>query len=242
MKIALLGNGKTGSHVLSLAQNEPATSVTVFNRGNPPERNTLAGHDIVISFFPGDAFLGYIPELIASRIPVVTGSTGFEWPGGRDAFSARLRQEGLIWVHASNFSLGMNLMREMIRILNKTGELYDDYRFSLNEIHHTGKKDAPSGTALSWKQWLDQPVDITSERTGDVIGEHALTLKTPFERITISHSALDRRIFASGALWTARQVLQEGVVEQPGLHDMQQLAQQRIRNSIENHQNLQNTR
>lgn len=242
MKIALLGNGKTGNHVLSLAQNEPATSVTVFNRGNPPERNALAGHDVIISFFPGDAFLSYIPELIASRVPVVTGSTGFDWPEGRDAFSERLRQEGLVWVHASNFSLGMNLMHEMICILKMTGELYHDYRFSLHETHHTGKKDAPSGTALSWKQWLDHPVDITSERTGDVIGEHALALETPFERITVSHSALDRRIFASGALWTARQVLQAGAVEQPGLHDMQQLALQRIRNSTENHHNLQNTR
>jgi len=241
MKIALLGNGKTGSHVLSLAQNEPATSATVFNRGNPPERNALAGHDIAISFFPGDAFLRYIPELIASRVPVVTGSTGFEWPEGRDAFSDRLRQEGLVWVHANNFSLGMNLMREMIRILSKSGELYEDCRFSLHEVHHTRKKDAPSGTALSWKQWLGHPVDITSERTGDVIGEHALTLDTPFERIAISHSALDRRIFASGALWTARQVL-HGAIDDPGLHDMQQLALQRIRNSTENHHNLENTR
>ncbi len=241
MKIALLGNGKTGSHVLSLTRNVQGTGVTVFNREHPPERSALSGHDVIISFLPGDAFMAFIPEIVASRVPVVTGSTGFEWPDGREAFSKRLRKEGLVWVHASNFSLGMNLMHEMIRVLKMSGELYDDYRFSLHEVHHSGKKDAPSGTALSWKQWLEQPVEITSERTGNVIGEHALALDTPFERIAISHSALDRRIFASGALWAARQLLEEDAIDEPGLYDMRQLALGMIRDSIETRQ-TQNTR
>ncbi len=245
MNIALLGKGKTGSRVLSLAGKIPGTTVTVFDRARPPERHALAGHDVIISFLPGDAFLEYIPELLASRVPVVSGSTGFDWPDGREKFSQRLKSEGLVWVHASNFSLGMNLMYEMIQILGMAGTLYDEYSFSIHEVHHTGKKDAPSGTALAWKRWLNQPVTVTSGRTGDVIGEHTLTLDTPFERITIHHSARDRQLFASGALWTARQILSGERAKQgdqaghapdpeavpgpgPGLYDIQQLALARI--------------
>ncbi|MEX2657091.1 MAG: dihydrodipicolinate reductase C-terminal domain-containing protein [Balneolales bacterium] len=224
MNIALLGKGKTGGEVLRLARNRSDVSVTVFDREHPPERSRLAGHDVIISFLPGEPFQAAIPELLASRIPVVTGSTGFEWPGGREAFSRQLKDAGLTWVHANNFSLGMNLVHEMIKILGMAGELYDDFEFSLHEVHHKKKKDAPSGTALTWKEWLDQPVEITSERTGDVIGDHALTLVTPFEHIRVSHSARDRQIFASGALWTAKQVLAGIGDMEPGLYDIQQIA------------------
>lgn len=224
MKIALLGKGKTGGEVLRLTKDQPEVSVTVFDRQNPPEQTRLAGHDVIISFFPGEPFLAAIPELLSAEIPVITGSTGFEWPGGKRAFSQTLKEHGLIWVHANNFSLGMNLVHEMIRVLGRADTLYEDVAFSLHEIHHTKKKDIPSGTAKVWKEWLNQPVEITSERTGDVIGEHELTLKTPFEHIKIAHSARNRQIFASGALWTARQVLAERDTMEPGLYDIQQIA------------------
>jgi len=237
MKIALLGKGKTGGEVLKLIRSRPDYSVTVCDRDNPPSKERLAGHDVIISFLPGDAFLDTIPELLETRIPVITGSTGFEWPGGRTAFSDGLAQQGLTWVHAHNFSLGMNLMHEMIKILGMADSLYDEVNFSLHEIHHTGKKDAPSGTAISWKEWLGKPVEITSERTGDVIGEHALTLATPFEQITISHSARDRQIFASGALWTAEQVLNNSQVAGPGLHSLRDLAMQKLHLAAKSHRN-----
>ncbi len=229
MKIALLGKGKTGGELLRLIRNSPGLSVTVFDRENPPERTRLSGHDVIISFLPGDAFLEAIPELKVSGIPVVTGSTGFDWPGGRETFSTQLKDSNLIWVHADNFSLGMNLIHEMIKVLGLAGTLYDDFSFSLHEVHHTGKKDAPSGTALAWKEWLNMPVDITSERTGDVVGEHTLTFNTSFEQITLSHSARDRQIFASGALWTARHVLDSGSDMGPGLHDLRRIALYKLR-------------
>ncbi len=228
MKIALLGTGKTGGEVLQLAGEDSGVSITPFDIYNPPDRSGLTGHDIAISFLPGEPFLEYIPELLAVDMPVVAGSTGFEWPGGREAFSRKLKELGRVWVHANNFSLGMNIMHEMINILGKAGTLYNDLSFSIHEVHHTHKKDAPSGTALVWKEWLDQPATITSERTGDVIGEHTLTLNTPFENITVTHSARDRKIFASGALWTARQVSNELDTMEPGLYDIQQIALKKL--------------
>ena len=228
MKIALLGKGKTGGNLLTLTRDDPRISVTVFDREHPPEKTRLMGHDIIISFLPGEPFKEVIPELLATRIPVVTGSTGFDWPEGRPAFSKKLADENLIWVHANNFSLGMNLIHEMIQILAKADILFDEYSYSLHEIHHTNKKDAPSGTAMAWKEWLKQPVEITSERTGDVIGEHSLSLTTPFERISINHSAMDRKIFASGALWTAKLILSDADSMKPGLYDIQQITLRKI--------------
>lgn len=229
MNIALLGNGKTGQHVHLLAGSTPGMSVSIFNTSRPPERQALSGHDIIISFLPGPAFLSCISELTASRIPVVTGSTGFDWPGGHEAFSSSLSQNGLYWLHASNFSLGMSLIHEMIQVLGMAATLYDEHSFTVHEVHHKNKKDAPSGTALSWQRWLGAPAKVTSERTGDVVGEHSLTLNTPFERIRIHHSACDRKLFASGALWAARQVLHGGLLPGPGLHDFQHLVLRGLR-------------
>jgi 4-hydroxy-tetrahydrodipicolinate reductase len=249
MKIALLGKGKTGMHFKTLAESRDDTEVIVFDRNNTPDADRLAGHDVVVSFFPGNAFARYIPKLVESGLPVVTGSTGFEWPGGRDAFSRLIAGKNLIWIHGNNFSPGMALVHSMIGILGNAGRIFDKYQFDLHEVHHTAKLDAPSGTALAWKEWTGEPVSITSERTGDVTGIHTLTLGTPFENISITHEALDRSLFASGAMRAVELLLNEVTVRDkveveveveaasasatasearigPGLHDFQEIIMQ----------------
>ena len=79
MKIALLGKGKTGGKVLEILQ-EQKIPHTVFDSKNIPTLEKLKGHDVIISFFSGEVFGDYVPLLIESRIPVVTGSTGYKWP------------------------------------------------------------------------------------------------------------------------------------------------------------------
>lgn len=223
MKIALLGKGKTGRHIIERVESLNGHAVTVFDREHRPSSALLKGHDCIISFLPGDAFQTYVPELIASGVPVVSGSTGFNWPGGREAFSLMLAENGLVWIYGSNFSLGMNLVYSMIDVLRAAEALLNGIRFDLHEIHHTSKKDSPSGTALAWKQWLGREVNITSERTGDVNGVHVLTLATPHEKITISHEALDRNLFAEGALWAAKRLCNGLPPLQPGLHDFRDI-------------------
>lgn len=217
MKIALLGKGKTGGKVLELLveQNIPHT---VFDSKNHPTIENLKGHDVVISFLSGDVFHEYIPVLLASKIPVVTGSTGMKWPEG---FSDRLKESELKWIYATNFSLGMNLVQQMIFIMREAKNILSGYEFSLHEVHHTKKLDAPSGTALSWKEWTGHEFPITSERTGDVIGLHELKLKTKTEEITLKHEALDRKIFAEGALYAANKIVEDNIT--PGLHLFQDI-------------------
>lgn len=215
MKLGLLGSGKTGGKVLELFP-----QAIIFDRNTPPTLERLKELSVVISFLPGDAFLSYIPLLIESGRPVVTGSTGFSWPENIDE---ELRSKNLKWIYGHNFSLGMNLIFKMISILGKAPTLFSQIDFSIHEVHHTKKLDAPSGTALKWRDWLGQEATITSERVGDVVGDHILTMKTAHEEITLRHQATDRKIFAEGALWAAKKLCNDEAIE-PGLHRFEDIS------------------
>lgn len=211
MKVAILGTGKTGGLVAEIL----GTEGTTYNSSNPPTATDLQKHDVVIVFLTGPVFLEYIDILIESGVPVVNGSTGFDWP---DDIDSRLKTAGVAWITASNFSLGMNLIYGMIKVLAKASQLFDSYEFKLHELHHIHKKDQPSGTSLAWQKWLSEDAHITSAREGDNPGNHRLTLQTPYEDISIEHQAKDRKAFAEGAVWTAKKIL-DGTVA-PGLHDL----------------------
>lgn len=215
MKIALLGKGKTGSKVLELSK-----EVTVFDSTNVPTYEKLIQCDVIISFLPGEAFESLIPVLLETKKPVVTGSTGFKWPQN---FDKTLQEKNLTWIHATNFSLGVVVLKQLIERLHKVEHLFSEKKLSIHEVHHTKKLDAPSGTALSMKEWLKIPCEITSERTGDVVGLHTLTLETAGEILRLEHEAKDRRLFAEGALWAANYIVKTKLA--PGLHAFQKVVE-----------------
>lgn len=215
IKIGLLGTGKTGGKVIEVYGEE---NITAFDESNPPTLEKLKEADALISFLPGPALLEYIDLLIESGVPLASGSTGFDWPKDIDQ---RLKDKGVAWITASNFSLGMNLVYGMIKVLSKTPDLFDEYEFKLHEIHHIHKRDNPSGTALSWQKWLGQPVEFSHARDGDNPGDHKLTLSTKYEEISVQHQAKDRKMFAEGAVWTAEKLAKGGI--EPGLHNLQDI-------------------
>ncbi len=218
MKIAVIGRGKTGSKVIEQLLQE-GIEHEVFSSQNPVTAKGLASCDVGIAFVTGEVFPTLVPALLEARLPLVIGATGLE-------FSPELRQslqrQKITWVWGTNFSLGMRLVHEMIQALSKTSNFFspEEYQFKLHEIHHIHKKDGPSGTAKSWGEWLGLPVDISFERIGDVVGDHELVLSTTHEKITLRHQALDRRIFAQGAVWTAKKIAHTNGREKlgPGLH------------------------
>lgn len=220
MKIALLGAGRTGGKVIEAANGH---DVTAFNEHNPPTVEALKKHDVAVCFLPGDAMSSYIDILLESGLPVVNGSTGFEWP---ENFDNELRSRGLAWITASNFALGMNLVKAMIKIMSKAPNLLRDVSYKIHEVHHINKKDSPSGTAKSWAQWLSHPVEFSDEREGDVVGIHTLTMDSEFEQISLRHEAKDRAVFASGAVWTAEYLVENEVG--PGLHDLSDIMQKEL--------------
>lgn len=220
MKVALLGAGKTGGKVKELlGSNVP----TIFDIDNPPNLENLKGHDVIISFLPGEAFASYIPLLLECKIPVVSGSTGVPWPA---EINQTIIKNNCRWIWSANYSLGMRLIHPMIEILSQTPLLFKECEASIHEIHHTKKLDAPSGTALVWKKWLGiENARVTSERIGDVVGIHELKIETENEIITLRHEAKDRRIFAQGALWAAERLLNDKNLG-PGLHSFEQMVAQ----------------
>lgn len=218
-KVALFGRGKTGSQVKKLCE-ERGIECQVFHSKNPITAAGLAGHDIIISFIPGPALNEHKEIVLESKLPIISGSTGYEWG---EELNKELIRNGQVWIQGHNFSLGMNIVHQLIKVLQKGPNLFpDSWQAKIHEIHHTKKLDAPSGTALRWGEWFGKDVDITSERTGDVVGHHEFTFSVPFETITLTHEAKDRSLFANGALWAAELVLANKV--EPGLTWFEDLA------------------
>jgi 4-hydroxy-tetrahydrodipicolinate reductase len=216
MKIAILGRGKTGSKLIDLCHEQNHDTI-VFHRDNPFTVEGLKGSEVIISFLPGVALAQYLPILEEARIPVVSASTGHDFSNVKN----------IAWIQGHNFSLGMNLVHHMINCLQKADKLFNPLpSFAIHEVHHTKKLDAPSGTALSWQRWLGFKANVTSERIGDVVGEHKLTLTTGNETITVQHKAHDRTIFAEGALWSAHYLLTKQI--QPGFYWFEDLITQEL--------------
>ena len=223
MQIAIIGTGKTGNEVINLL---PKNQVhTVFNRTTPVTVKTLKGADIAIIFTPGESVEALLGVILEAKIPAIWGSTGFEWPSD---MNQRLCEAQLSWVHATNFSLGMTVMRHVLQQLGELVGLLSNPECRLVESHHTKKVDSPSGTALSWKDWFGHPVNIESIREGDTVGEHRLEIETVNDLMRFEHHAKSRRIFAEGALWAARQIL-TGKFCDTGLHLFEEMMEKHIK-------------
>ena len=215
-KIAVIGTGKTGGKVVEMLGENLGEA---FDSSNPPSAEKLKAHDAVIVFVPGDAVEELLPVVLESGIPAAWGSTGFEWP---DDLDERVKKAGSRWLLASNFSLGMNIIRKCIEFIAQGSSILKDPDFVIHEEHHVHKKDAPSGTALSWREWLDKDAEITSVREGDIKGVHELRVRTGTEMIELRHEALDRALFAEGAIWAAEQLI-ENVSLDKGVHTFGEL-------------------
>jgi 4-hydroxy-tetrahydrodipicolinate reductase len=147
------------------------------------------------------------------KIPIVIGTTGFT-----DAEHQLLKNAStqIPVFHASNFSIGMAVMRKLAR---ETARLFPSAQVDLIETHHSQKKDLPSGSALLLAKSIPQPVKIHSLRSGTVIGDHILLFNTPDERLTLSHEAHSRDVFARGALVAAAFLF----AQKPALYGMEDI-------------------
>ncbi|MFA5668522.1 MAG: dihydrodipicolinate reductase C-terminal domain-containing protein [Balneolaceae bacterium] len=201
MKISVIGAGKTGSKVVEMLGD---SLDQVFDGSNPPTVEKLQKSDAVIIFVPGDAAPEILDIVLQSGIPAAWGSTGYDWPEDLDQ---KVKDANTKWVIASNFSLGMNIIRKCIETISASSSILKDPIFHIHEVHHIHKKDAPSGTALSWKEWLGKDAEVSSAREGDVNGIHELKVTTATEELLLKHEALDRALFAEGAIWATEQLV-----------------------------------
>lgn len=210
MRIAIIGHGRMGREIERLAAERGISVAAVIDRSSEERgcavaRDSLNGADVALEFTePGSAIANAL-ACIAAGVPVVVGTTG--WFEQLPMVLAEVtRQRGaLLW--AANFSLGVNVLSELVRLGASLLARAPQFDAHIVETHHTAKKDAPSGTALMLQRVaigaLGRQVPITSIRTGSVPGEHDVVFDGPFEQITLSHLARDRRAFADGALTAA---------------------------------------
>jgi 4-hydroxy-tetrahydrodipicolinate reductase len=203
----VLGRGKTGSLVAEVAH-EHGHGVRVL--GEEENHNAsalnapfLAGFDVVIDFTTPEAVIPNLRACLANGARVVVGTTGwYDRLNDMRALAVR-KHAGLLY--GTNFSVGVQALLRLTREL--VGAL-PNYQYRITETHHTGKKDVPSGTALSIKQVLESAnpsldVEITSKREGDASGLHLIEARSQNDCIEIRHEAFSRRGFAEGAIRAA---------------------------------------
>jgi 4-hydroxy-tetrahydrodipicolinate reductase len=218
MKVAVIGTGKTGQAIQDLLPE--GDIVAVCNSRNPVTADKIAKADVGIVFVPAHALTAMLSELIASRKPMIVGTTGFEWPHDIDQ---QLKATGVAWIVGPNFSIGLNVMRYFAqRIQSTLNALRDEpARLAIHEKHHTHKLDAPSGTALSLAKALAVPTDeIMAVREGDAKGAHTVSFDWPHDRISLTHETLDRAAFAEGVLLACAHIS----AQKSGLHFFETLA------------------
>ena len=207
MKVAVIGCGKTGKTVLDLLCESEISDV--FDSQNMVTVEKLNKASVAIVFVSAEILRIILPILLQSKVVVICGATGFHYDKN---FMQGVKNSEQTWIVSNNFSLSMILIKEMLNTLGNLQSLVNNTCFHLTETHHTQKIDNPSATALSWKGWLNvNDCSIVSIRKEDVKGEHVLQVKNDYETIELKHIAHDRRLFAEGALWSARFVCENNI-------------------------------
>lgn len=218
MKIALLGYGKMGKTIEKIATERGHEIVLKIDEHTPNYDITQA--DIAIEFSTPDSAFNNIINALRHKIPVVAGTTG--WLERYNQAVDICHQNSTAFLYASNFSVGVNLFFELNKILAKMMAKYPEYAVRIEEIHHTRKLDAPSGTAISLAEgiiaqtskmeWtMEQPTDnqipISALRIGDTPGTHTIQYQSVIDDIEIKHTAHNREGFALGAVLAAEWIL-----------------------------------
>ena len=214
MKIALLGYGRMGKEIEKIAL-QRGHNIVIKDEGLVPYDITKA--DIAIDFSIPTVAFDNIFNCIDNNIPVVSGTTG--WLDKYDDIIKLCRQRDGAFIYASNFSLGVNVFFELNNQLAKMMDKLSQYSVSIEEIHHTKKLDAPSGTAItlaegiinnsSKSEWKldgnpsEEIIPITAKRIIEIPGTHTVNYLSEVDLIELKHIAYSRQGFALGAVVAA---------------------------------------
>lgn len=231
--LAIIGDGKMGRRIYELAGDFGFKVVLQLGldnnkNGSGITRDNFKNVDAAIDFSHPDVVKTHISGVAALGVPLVVGTTG--WLDNPEWVESVVKKHNARIIYGSNFSLGVQLF---IKLTQYSAGLFGkspDFDASLHEIHHTGKADAPSGTALTiankWTKHSGNPQKIvygipqkgtpkpdefkvTSQRTGSVFGEHSIRINSVWDDIDLTHRARSRDGFAAGALKTAQWILNQ---------------------------------
>ncbi len=214
MKIALLGYGRMGKEIEKIAL-QRGHEIVIKTSGKSSYDITKA--EVAIDFSIPSSAYDNISNCINNNIPVISGTTG--WLDKYNDIVELCKKKKGAFIYASNFSLGVNVFFELNKQLAKMMSTLEEYNVSIEEIHHTKKLDAPSGTAITLaegvientnkKAWeldevtSEENIPVTAVRTPDVPGTHTVTYSSDIDTIDIKHTAHNRQGFALGAVIAA---------------------------------------
>ena len=228
MNIALLGYGKMGKAIEEIALQKGHKIVLRIDDQNLEEltKENLQKADVAVEFTGPDSAASNILLCFDAGVPVVCGTTG--WLSQMDMVKQKCKEINASFLYASNFSIGVNIFFELNKKLAMLMKQQPNYEVNIEEIHHTGKKDAPSGTAITLAEeiiagsteknkWALQHRDsyrdqhdtvsnelfITSKRIDPAAGTHSVKYTSEIDDIEIIHTAHNRKGFAAGALLAA---------------------------------------
>jgi 4-hydroxy-tetrahydrodipicolinate reductase len=233
MKIALIGYGKMGHMIEEIAIQRGHEVVLKIDVNNPQDFNkqTISKATVAIEFTNPESAFQNVMKALELGVPVVSGSTG--WNNKLDEARNYCKQNNGSFLHTSNFSVGVNIFFEVNKLLAKMMSSQPEYDITMREIHHTAKRDAPSGTAVTLaeqvlsnlprkKNWVNQAaqtkeeLSIISERIDPAPGTHYVKYASEVDDIEIIHTAHSRKGFALGAVLAA-----EFIADKKGVFSMQ---------------------
>ena len=220
MKVAIIGYGKMGHEIEQVLLQRGHSVALIIDQENAHDlcAEKLAEVDVAIEFTTPTTAYSNLRTCIECGTPVVSGTTGWHEQLAELQELCRERGSSMIW--SSNYSLGVNITFRLNRYLAELMNRFEGYNVAIEEIHHTQKKDAPSGTAISLandilerverkQRWVNEPTEeadaiaITSLREGAVPGTHTVTYESADDKIEIKHTLFSRRALALGAVVAA---------------------------------------
>jgi 4-hydroxy-tetrahydrodipicolinate reductase len=204
MRILLVGHGKMGQLVEELAVTQGMEIATRIDVGRG---DWSVPADVAVDFSTAAALKENFPRYVEKKLPAVIGTTG--WAELLPDFRQQAEKAGLGVVASANFSIGANLFEMIVADAARMMRQHPQYGAWIYEAHHATKRDAPSGTALLLRDAMnaagyDRPIDVSSTRAGAIPGIHTVGFDGPSDTIELTHTARDRRGFASGALVAAQ--------------------------------------
>lgn len=228
MKVALIGYGKMGKEIEAVLQERGHEIVARFGKSGINVQ-ILQNADVAIEFSRPESAFKNILQCIELKLPVVIGTTG--WLDVYEAACKKCLENNSALLYASNFSLGVNIFFEINKKLASIMNSQPNYQVEMEEIHHTQKLDAPSGTAISlaeqimeaaprWDSWTmekvqsDSEIPIEAKRIEAVPGTHRIEYKSNVDSLEIKHTAHNRKGFALGAAVAAEFIFgKQGIYE-----------------------------
>lgn len=213
MKIGLIGKGKMGRLIESLAVERGHEVVTSIDESSAPLSGAelsqiLKGADVVVDFSSAGAVMRNVEACMLADVPLVEGTTG--WDDDRAEVERMVGEHAGTMVFGSNFSIGMNLFYRVVDYASGLFARFAEYEAFIEEQHHSRKKDAPSGTALRLKEIVTSQMGnepgVTSTRAGNIPGTHRVGFDGLADQVLLEHLARSRDGFATGALLAAEWV------------------------------------